>query len=424
MNVFRPRIWFGIGSCLLATAPLCAPQLPEISPAVAAALAAGGEGGEWGGEGGIVPGSYQISSADPLAWNYDGGPQQRAYAERVHRDYGEAHRQALKLQQAVDGLLAAPSATTLAAARRAWIEARPAYLLTEAFRFYDGPIDFDPRSGRPGPESRLNAWPLNEAFIDYVRIDAGAGIVANPALPLTRETLVERDQVTDEADVTTGWHAVEFLLWGQDFNADGPGTRPASDYLAGDPVRERRRTYLRLVVQLLVDDLAQLAQDWAPGAADNYRARFEALRPREALGRIVNGMANLAGYELVSERLSVALDSGDPEDEHSCFSDNTHNDLLYDFLGVRRVYEDGGDRSLAALARRLDPQLDARLRSRFDEAESAIRGIPVPFDGMLATSPGSAERRKAEVAVAALYALARGLRDLGLTLGVRVMVSG
>jgi len=425
MTMFRARVWAGLGSCLLAAAPVSAavPALPEINAATAAALAAGGEGGEWGGEGGVVPSSYRLYSADPLAWNFDAGPQQRAYAALVHAAYLDAAQQAQRLQQAVEAFLARPSARTLAAARRAWIEARPAYLMTEAFRYYDGPIDMDP-SGQPGPESRLNAWPLNEAFIDYVRGAPQAGIIQDGQVPLTLESLLLRDQASDESDVTTGWHAIEFLLWGQDHRRDGPGQRPHSDYLAGTPATARRRDYLRLVTQMLGADLAALAAHWAPDVATNYRARFEALPPPEALGRMLNGMANLAGYELASERLAVALDSGDPEDEHSCFSDNTHNDQLYDLLGVRRVYEHGGEASLAALARRLDPVLAARLQQQFDQAEAAIRAIPAPFDALLATAPGSPARQRAEAAVEALYVLTRSLRDLGLTLGVRVIVSG
>jgi len=423
MNVFRARVWSGLGGCLLAALPLVTEASGTAAPPATQPAALVDLGGEWGGEGGVLPSSYRLRSADPDAWNYDGAPQQRAYAGLVYRSYGEAHRQAQQLQQRIDALLARPSAKSLAAARRAWLAARPAYLLTEAYRYYDGPIDVDAATGKPGPEIHINAWPLNEAYIDYVRGDPQAGLVQADAA-LTRDSLVARDQMSDEADVTTGWHAIEFLLWGQDFNHAGPGQRPHSDYLPGDVARERRRQYLRLLAQMLVDDLAGLQRQWAPGLGDNYRARFEALLPREALGRMVNGMANLAGYELASERLAVALDSGDPEDEHSCFSDNTYNDHLYDLLGVRRVYEHGGAASLAALTRQLDPAMHQRMQRLFDRAEAALRGMPQPFDRLLASPPGSAGRRQAEAAVESLYALTRGLRDLGQTLGVLVVVSG
>ena len=438
MNVFQAKLWTGLGGALLSTAvpamqaaaqmpeaqaAAAAPEAPAATPTLVAYLAApAGEGGEGGAESGVMPGSYKLFSTDPKAWNYDGKPQLRAYGDLVHRSYTRAHADAARMQEVIGAFLARPSQKTLDAARASWISARPAYLLTEAYRYYDGPIDVS-ADGTPGPEGRLNAWPLNEAFIDYVRGNPGAGIVQDGSVPLSREALIERDQVSDEADVTTGWHAIEFLLWGQDFSISGPGERPFSDYLPG-PDTERRREYLRIVTQMVVDDLAQLAAQWAPGRKDNYRARFEALEPREAIGRMLNGMANLAGYELTSERMSVALDSGDQEDEHSCFSDNTHNDHLYDLLGVRRVYEEGGSASLAALTRKLEPAMADRMKALFDAAESAIRAMPHPFDRMIASPPDSAGRKQAEAAVESLYALTAGIRDLGKTLGVLVIVSG
>lgn len=432
MNAFKARLWAGLGSATLAAAPAASepsalnlPAAPAATPTLLAYLAVpAGEGGEGGAEGGVMPARYALLSTDPQAWNYDGRPTVRAYAEHVFRSYSEAHAQARAMQQRIEALLAQPSERTLAAAREAWVAARPSYLVTEAFRYYDGPIDVA-AGGGAGPETRLNAWPLNEAFIDAVRGNPKAGLVNDLSVPITREALVERDQVSDEADVTTGWHAIEFLLWGQDFRADGPGDRSYRDYQPGQPAKDRRRAYLRVVTQLLVDDLAALAAQWQPGDKSNYRARFEALPPREAIGRMLNGMANLAGYELSSERLTVALDSGDQEDEHSCFSDTTHQDHLYDFLGVRAVYEAGGNASLAALSYRLDPALAQRMKQLFDTAEAAVRAMPAPFDQkVLAAPPGSDGRRKAEAAVASLYALTQGLRDLGKTLGVLVIVSG
>ena len=55
--------------------------------------------------------------------------------------YKKAADDARKLAGAVDAFLAAPSEDSLKAARQAWVAARPAYLKTESFRFYDGPIE-------------------------------------------------------------------------------------------------------------------------------------------------------------------------------------------------------------------------------------------------------------------------------------------
>jgi len=217
---------------------------------------------------------------------------------------------------------------TLAAARAAWVAARPAYLETEAYRFYDGPIE--------AIEGDINSWPMNEAYIDYVEGNPKAGIINNGTETITGAGLAAINQKSDEADVTTGWHAIEFLLWGQDLSTTGPGNRPSTDYIAGEGNNDRRRAYLKAVTEKLVGDLQSLEQQWAPSVAGNYREVFEKLDQREALGRMVNGMAILAGFEFMSERLGVALDSGDKEDEHSCFSDTTKQDFVHDLAGIKR----------------------------------------------------------------------------------------
>ena len=359
---------------------------------------------------------------------FDAAPQVAQYASLVHQSYVAAAKAAQQMQRSIQTLLDAPSERSLAAARVAWIAARPHYLVTEAFRFYGGPIDVDPHSGEPGPESHLNAWPINEAFIDAVRGQPHSGLINDTRIPLTPAIIRARDQVSDEADVTTGWHAIEFLLWGQDFNPDGPGNRSHADYVAGSAATDRRRLYLRVITGMLVEDLRQLASEWAPGA-NNYRRQFLALDPREALGLALNGIANLAAHEMASERLSVALDSGDQEDEQSCFSDTTHQDHRYDLHGVRNVWLGSLDgvpsaRGLHALVWQLDPVLAVDVDSAYARAQSAINALEVPFEAVLRAAPGSPPRQRAEAAVKALLELGRQLGRVGQQLGVTVVVPG
>lgn len=419
------KLWTGLGSftCVAAVAtPPATVDVPVFDAAPGPMLAQGGEGGE-----GEMPSSYRLLSADPQTYGFDVRPQVQHYAKLVHTSYRAAVAGAVQMQSAIQAMLDQPSAETLAAARANWVAARPAYLVTEVFRFYDGPIDVG-ADGAPGPEPRINAWPLNEAHIDAVRGQPRAGLVWDAAVPLTREGILARDQVSDEADVTSGWHAIEFLLWGQDFNPAGPGERPHSDYLPGTSDRDRRRLYLATVTEMLVTDLRALEAAWAPDA-DNYRQRFLALEPREALGRAINGAANLVGHELAAERLSVALDSGDQEDEHSCFSDSTHQDHLYDLRGAQNLWlGSSGDAtlpdSLRALTQKIDPALAARTDALFTQALAAVALMDQPFETILRAAPGSPPRQRAEAAVAALQALGAQLARVGKRLGVLVIVPG
>ena len=432
----KAKIWVGVGAYLLTGATGAQLADHNITPAkllFSPAYAAGeggekGEGGE-GGEGGGLPDTYKLNSTDPNAFNFDAKPQITAYSTLVYESYKASHAAAVTLQKSIDAFLANPTAVTLARARFAWMNARIPYLQTETFRFYDGPIDFaDAAKNEEGPEGHINAWPLNEAFIDYVKGKPNSGLINDGKIKLTAAAILEKDQVSDEADVTTGWHAIEFLLWGQDMSATGPGDRKASDYTPGKGNNDRRRLYLKTVTGMLVDDLADLVKAWEPGKSDNYAAKFAALDQREALGRIITGMAMLAGHELMSERLAVALDSGDQEDEHSCFSDTTRNDFIYDLRGIRNVwFGDVGSHNGAGideLLGKIDPALNARVIGLLNRAEAAVAALPQPFDQVLASPKGSPERKTAEEAVAAFKDLAAALKDAGGKLGVLISVSG
>lgn len=319
----------------------------------------------------------------------------RHYAVLVHANYSDTLQAARQLQQAVDAFLAHPSAATLTTARQTWLEAREFYGQTEAFRFYGGPVDDD-----NGPEGRLNAWPMDESYVDYVNGQTSGGIINNRKQTLSARALISLNERDGEENIATGWHAIEFLLWGQDQSETGPGNRSYTDFVDGQtPNADRRRTYLRLVTQLLVNDLNSLVQAWAPDRKGNYRARFEK-GGQESLRKMLVGLGSLSRGELAGERLEVALASQDQEDEHSCFSDNTHRDAVSNARGIENVWlgrytrADGsvvqgpGLRDLVATR---DAALAERASARIRESVLAAESIPAPFDrSILVGNPGRA----------------------------------
>jgi putative iron-regulated protein len=414
----KQKIWLGVGVAVLAGAASVTPASAPVSGifGAAASFAEGGEGGEGGAGGGPV--SYSLASNNPGEFEYDARPHIEAYAMLVADSYATAATAAEKLLEAVGAFLAEPTEARLDSARKAWIAARPAYLVTETFRFYDGPIE--------DVEGRINAWPLNEAAIDYVEGDAKAGIVNDASRPLAIDELIAANQASDEADVTTGWHAIEFLLWGQDLSEKGPGARPASDYAPGKGANDRRRTYLAAVTKQLVDDLRLLHSRWTTSDGDAYLAKFLGLPQREAIGRILNGMAILAGFEFMSERLAVALDSGDQEDEHSCFSDTTKQDFRYDLEGIKAVWTGKGPVAqrpgLESLVASRDKALAAKVSALIGEAGKKIAALGDPWDRVLATPAGSPERLAAEALVETLRDLGKALTESGRKLGVLVLI--
>lgn len=347
------------------------------------------------------------------------------YAEIVYDNYKAAHKDALMLQKAVDAFLASPTEKNLQKAKDAWLVSRDSYGQSEAFRFYEGPIDFVGDNAE-GPEGRLNSWPLNEAYIDYVAGDMRAGIVQDGRVKISKASLSGKNQQTDEADVATGYHAIEFLLWGQDLDINGPGTRPVSDY-AKTRENERRREYLKVVTDLLVDDLRFLVDSWKPGGG-NYAAQFTSQDSDESLGHMITALATLSGFELASERLATALDSGDQEDEHSCFSDNTHKDFIMNARGVDNVFfgRYGGSAmgaqnrpSVYALLKRKDAKLADEISAQLAKTRNLAQSLPYPIDrDVLATPEGSVGRAKAEALVVSLQKQAELFVKAGQVLGV------
>lgn len=313
------------------------------------------------------------------------------YATIVHVSYEDSLATAKTMNTSIDAFIAAPSAAGLEKAKTDWLLSREPYLQTEVYRFYGGPIDNE----TDGPEGLLNAWPLDENYIDYVQDNPAAGLV-NSTGTIDAAQIESLNEAGGEKNIATGYHAIEFLLWGQDLNADGPGTRPFTDYVEDDTATaqnaDRRKLYLTTSSELLLTHLEQLVTAWAPGQ-DNYRKTFLADTDAQGLTNVLTGMIILSGFETGGERLQTALDSGDQEDEHSCFSDNTHRDMIQDVQGVQNVFlgtytgPDGTAISgtgvkdvIAARDQKLADDLDAQIK----ESLALANALDTPFDKEIA----------------------------------------
>ncbi|MET0385108.1 MAG: imelysin family protein [Polyangiales bacterium] len=328
------------------------------------------------------------------------------YADIAWTSYADAADAWRVVARAADELLAAPSVQTLAAARHAWLQARIPYLQTEVYRFYGGPID--------QIELLVNTWPIDESFIEspaHERLGIIDDVSRFPAL--SRELLLRLNGDEGETSISTGYHAVEFLLWGRDTAEDGPGDRPFADFAAdsGQRLIERRREYLSLASQLLAQHLDTLRDAWRPDVPDNARATFLALPPSEALRRILKGMGGLSGPELAGERLTVPYETRDPENEQSCFSDSTHQDITYDAIGIENVClgrykrRDGSWLKGLGLCELLRPlPHGAALAAQITASVAAARALPNPFDSALAAADGDPRRQAIARTIQALEA--------------------
>ncbi|MEQ8375653.1 MAG: imelysin family protein [Roseibium aggregatum] len=329
------------------------------------------------------------------------------YGDIAQAKYADSLATAKTLKTAIDKLVAEPTEANLEAARTAWKEARDPYQQTEAYRFGNAIVD--------DWEGKVNAWPLDEGLIDYVDASYGdeseendlyvANVIANPTLKVGGET-IDATEITPtllaeslqeagevETNVATGYHAIEFLLWGQDLNGTeaGAGNRPATDF---DPANctggncERRIQYLQAATDLLISDLEEMANAWAPDGA----AREELAGKGEAggLATILTGMGSLSYGELAGERIKLGLMLHDPEEEHDCFSDNTHMSHYNDVVGIRNVYfgsykspvgNDVSGASLAELVAEKDPALAEEMKTKLDATLAAFEAMKARAEG-------------------------------------------
>ena len=323
------------------------------------------------------------------------------YADLAHAVYEDSLVAARDLQVQVDRLIAEPTENNLEAARAAWKAARVPYQQSEVYRFGNAVVD--------DWEGKVNAWPLDEGLIDYVAADYGAesdenpayraNVIANPSFVFSGRTIDAR-QITKEllsetlhefggveANVASGYHAIEFLLWGQDLNGTGPGAgaRPASDFDSTNCSWgncDRRGAYLKAAADLLVEDLAWMTAQWAPGG--DAREGLVNGEIKKGLMTILTGMGSLSYGELAGERMKLGLLLHDPEEEHDCFSDNTHHSHYYDALGIRNIYRGEYRRidgrmvtgpSVSDLVAAASADVDARLQRELDTTMAAMDEI-------------------------------------------------
>jgi len=369
-----------------------------------------------------APLTYRIAGADRRTSNFDAKAEIQGYTQLVADTYAAALADAQNLRAAINAFLATPDDDTLTRARDAWTNGRRSWLLTEAFRFYDGPIDV--ADNEQGPLNRLDGWPVNPAAIDYVEDNPTAGIVNDMKQALTRQTLVTQVKA---GHAVTGWHAIEFLLWGQEPAGEigDPGDRPVTDYLPNQPNNDRRRAYLKLTADMLVDDMRYLVESWDPKSRNSYAAAFRLLNQREALGRIMNGAAQLAGQELAIDRLAAALDAKDPRKLTSRFSAQNYQDFVFALRGIRNVWtgDFGGETrpGLSLIVGRIDPGLAQRIVHALDHAEESVSMLQSPLEReTLPAAPTSPARQTAERAIADLKRFASLVRDAGTKMGVAV----
>ncbi|WP_417790570.1 imelysin family protein [Terasakiella pusilla] len=380
----------------------------------------------------------------------------KTYSDIALAMYQDSLDEARQLKKAVEALIATPTEETLKAARTAWIAARVPYQQTEGYRFGNAVVD--------DWEGKVNAWPLDEGLIDYVDASYGQSSDENPAYTLNvianekfqlGNTTIDATKITPEllsgslheaqeveSNVATGYHAIEFMLWGQDLNGTnaGAGNRPATDFDTKNCTGgncDRRVQYLTAATDLLITDLEEIVAAWADGG----QARKDILSksPEDALATILTGLGSLSYGELAGERMKLGVLLHDPEEEHDCFSDNTHNSHYYNQVGMNAIYNGRYTRidgsvlfgpSLADLTQAKSPAAHERLSGLLADTNAKMQVMKdtadsgkMAYDQMLGANNPEGNKILLDV-VDGLVAQTRGIEQVVSDLGLKIDVEG
>ncbi|HYX35384.1 MAG TPA: imelysin family protein [Oligoflexus sp.] len=273
-----------------------------------------------------------------------------------------------------------------------------------------------------GVEGLINAWPLDEAYIDYVVGQDNAGIINDPvAYPvINEELLISLNENGSETNIATGFHAIEFLLWGQDLSLTSAGQRPFTDYeIATGKNAVRRATYLQTATSLLVKQIATVQNAWNPADINSYGMKFSKQISQEALTKAFKGMSTLLTDELAGERMYTGYESQTQEDEHSCFSDNTHTDIIENIQGVIIVWTgDYNGQPSVGFDELVAPAMAQRVTRELKAALEAAQALPTPYDSLLVAPEGSDARKQLLDAILTVQDAGTAIKDAAESIGI------
>lgn len=334
----------------------------------------------------------------------------KSFVEHYHqlelRKYTDSYKAAVELQQSIESFLKSPTEDNLSKAKSSWLKARANFEETKVDRSFQGPIALYSQDIQERLQRRINPWPLNDAAIDYVRKDLHAGMINDPQVILNKEVLIKKSSVEEELGGVTGYPAIEFLLWGQvlkksekkgsiqrDYEAIGDlkknfllwgqafnsqelakvpphsffetGRRLALDYAPGNVIKDRRRLYLKIVADLLVEDLKAVV--------DSLKL---IINGKDDLQRILFGLANASNYELATKNIYAVIFYDGHIYTQSMISGTAQQEFQYDIIGMIEAYHTGLDQ----LALVTDPHLAGRIEAQLKESNKEARVLAYDQD--------------------------------------------
>lgn len=302
----------------------------------------------------------------------------KVYVEKtVVPTYKTLAEAALEMRTANEALKKDPTNETMSAASDAWMKARIAWEISEAFLF--GPVgeqalDID---------GHIDSWPLEKEQIDEVLADGALGLTGQEAWQMDSEVI--------------GFHVTEYLLY-----------REGKSRLVAD-LSEEELNYLTAATDALVWDCVLAYVAWVGEAGvssemqavfnenpdvvehlnnnPNYKNFAQRLITKEgyssweaALSEIAVGASEIAG-EVGATKIEAPYASGKTEDVESWYSWHSLDDYQNNILSIKNAYLGGVDNnsrqetSLSAYLAKANSEVDTQIKNKIEDTLSKIKNI-------------------------------------------------
>ena len=271
------------------------------------------------------------------------------YVQQIDTDFKQAGIEIEKFQSSIATLTDQTNIENLNLSKQAWLNAHSAYELTTLHRYYATQLMGEQDSlALMQLQYQINHWPIVPGYIDYVDGYPDSGIVHDINVNLDADSLREQHGSFDVSEVTLGFHAIEFLLWGYD--ADSVA-RPATDF---DAVLEltpkeiesgytleqlsnnRRRLFLTVVADTLVKDFLAVQSLWLD-EKPSISQRIESISGTELIVILADSMSAMLTQELLLRSLYPMLNGDFVESVQSPYSRSTQNAVSSQLSGLERL---------------------------------------------------------------------------------------
>ncbi|WP_460803761.1 imelysin family protein [Microbulbifer agarilyticus] len=298
----------------------------------------------------------------------------------------DAQAAAQALDRAVTQLLMAPTADHLESAKLAWLDAH---------REFSAALPFIKVAFAPSPLQQqgqdllmaLNSWPVQAGYLDTVPGYSTSGIVNDTAIELTLANLRKQHRLTAHEEASTGFHALEIMLWGP------TGERSAEQFAAASGGEEpkaqasnRRRELTRLITQGISEDMSQLANRW-PVTANDLSRYYLAREPVVRLQWI-----RRAHVDLLRDEILPRVPESSESDVESGLAANSKQALLAMLRNLQVAWLPGEGSGLADML--LDQHQAAALAETFGLLEARLLKMEDPIE---LAEPAELQRSRQQV---------------------------